>query len=359
MNFTKKVLLSSAFTFGLLSHIFAQNIVYTDAKELNMIGKAKPTNEYYHRVDTAQYRTMPPKVKSLFTNSAGLAIMFKTNSNKIAARWTTSAKKPSNNMTGIAYEGLDLYIKRDGKWVFAGVGRPNANSTAAAIVSNMKDGEKECLLYLPLYDEVKKLEIGTTDGSYIKPIDSPFRKKVVIYGSSILHGASASRPGLAYPARMSRSLGVNFVNLGLSGNGKMEGSVANMLAEIDADAFILDCAPNPSPEEITERTSYLVSIIRKNHPKAPIIMIPSVVRESGNFDTTIRDRVTAQNKNFKIEYEKLKNQGLKDLYYIEGDLLGTDHEGTADGVHPNDIGFDRMLQVIQPFVADILNKYGI
>lgn len=337
----------------------AQDIVYTNAVNLNIIGKANPTHKPYHRVDTAKYSNMPQEVKRLFTNSAGLAITFKTNSNTIAARWTTASSYTLSNMTAIVAKGLDLYIKRDGKWIFAAVARPTGDSSVYTMVRNMEDGEKECLLYLPLYDEIKTLEIGVSEGSKIEAMENPFRKKVVIYGSSILQGASASRPGMAYPARMSRRTGVDFINLGLSGRGKMESPVADMLADINADAFILDCAPNPSPEEITERTGNLVNVIRKQHPKAPIIMVQSVVRESGNFDMKARERVEAQNKNFKREFEKLKSSGIDDIYYIEGELLGTDHEGTTDGTHPNDLGFDRMLKVIEPAVINILTRYGI
>ncbi|KAA2240046.1 hydrolase [Chitinophaga agrisoli] len=335
---------------------FAQQQSYVDAKELTLIGKAQPIPSFYHRVDTARYSGMPLAVKKLFTNAAGLAIVFKTNSPVISAKWQTTDTAAPSNMTAIASMGLDLYIKRDGKWVFAGVGRPKGNNTVANLVSNMDGTEKECLLYLPLYDEVLNLQIGVAPGSHIEPLQNPFKGKIVIYGSSILQGASASRPGMAYPARLSRKYGLNFINLGVSGNGKMEKEVADMVADIDGDAFVLDCAPNPSPEQITERTAYLVKTIRQKHPQAPIVMIPSVVREGGNFDLKIKERVANQNKNFKTEYEKLKAQGIKDLYFIEGNLLGTDHEASVDGIHPNDLGFDRMLQVIEPPLMKILSK---
>ncbi len=335
------------------------NIVYVDAKELTLIGKANPTPHYYHRIDTLQYQGMPAKVRELFTNSAGLAIVFKTNSDIISARWTTANPKTGSNMTAIAHKGLDLYIRQGDQWIFAGVGRPTDNSTTAKIVQNMEEGEKECLLYLPLYDEINRLEIGVSGKSFIKPSNDPFRKKVLIYGSSITQGASASRPGMAYPARLSRKSGIHFINLGLSGNGKMEPSVADMITDIEADAYILDCAANPSPDEITQRTGYLVNAIRERHLNAPIIMIQSVVRESGNFDTKVKARVAGQNRNFKLEFEKLKSTGVNDLYYIEGELLGFDHEGTTDGVHPNDLGFDRILNAIETPILEILQQYGI
>lgn len=345
-----------------ITPIWGQDIpkqIYYDAREFTLIGKANSTAQHYHRVDTAKYNKMPRVVKRLFTNSSGLAVMFKTNSNTISAKWNTASPQTSNNMTAIANKGLDLYIKQNGKWVFAGVGRPTENSTKAELINNMEDGEKECLLYLPLYDELKSLEIGISENSNISTIPSPFKKQVIIYGSSITQGASASRPGMAYPARMSRSLGIDFINLGLSGNGKMEKSVADMIKDLHAEAYILDCVANPTIDEIIERTQYMVTTIRKHHPKAPIIMITGGWRESGNFNREMAETVRIKNWNFKLEYEKLINAGIKDLYYIDGNMLGDDHEGTTDGIHPNDLGFDRMLQIIEPAVSKILEEYNI
>ena len=205
------------------------NFTYMPAQELLLVGKATTEGEYFHRVDTAKYCTMPPAVKKLFTNSAGLAISFTTNSPVIKAKWTVPDNYQLPNLTRLAQKGLDLYIKRDGKWQFAGVGMPGGVTTERVIVDNMGTEEKECLLYLPLYDELKSLEIGVSSDAHIHKGENPFKEKIVVYGSSILQGASASRPGMAYPARLSRSSGYNFINLGLSGNGKMEKEVAGML----------------------------------------------------------------------------------------------------------------------------------
>jgi lysophospholipase L1-like esterase len=147
------------------------------------------------------------------------------------------------------------------------------------------------------------------------------------------------------------------LNLGFSGNGKMEESVGRMVADVDgADLFILDCAANPSPQQIADRTENFVKQIRERHPDVPILMIESVVREGGNFDQVIRKRVSDQNRNFRDAYTRLVENGIQQLYLIHGDdLLGHDHEGTVDGTHPNDLGFDRMLKVIEPKVRGILD----
>ena len=50
----------------------------------------------------------------------------------------------------------------------------------------------------------------------------------------------------------------------------------------------------------------------------------------------------------------------KNIYFIDpGMELGDDHEATVDGVHPTDLGFERMLERIQPQIIRILRKYGI
>ncbi len=78
---------------------------------------------------------------------------------------------------------------------FAGVGKPTPQNTRSeyVIVQEMDNTEKECLLYLPLFSEIKSLRIGIKESANISAIDYPFKKKILIYGSSIVHGAEASR----------------------------------------------------------------------------------------------------------------------------------------------------------------------
>ncbi|WP_229707495.1 SGNH/GDSL hydrolase family protein [Sphingobacterium alkalisoli] len=367
-NSTKMVKLNSFSLTALLLMFFVANVYaqqkkplhFTQAHTLTITGKAWDSQPFYHRLDTARYAGLSSTLKRLATHSAGLAISFKTNSTTISARWQTSPQRSSDNMTGIAYEGLDLYILRDGRWQYAGVARPSAHDTSeTSIVENMVHGEKTCLLFLPTYDETLFLEIGIDADATIKANPNPFRKNILIYGSSIVQGASASRPGLAYPAKLSRQTGYHFINMGFSGNAKMETTVAEMIAPLPMDAFILDCVPNPSPEEILERTANMVKTIRRYHPEAPIIAIQSVAREKGNFDQQIAQRVKLKDQYFRQEIKKLQRDDPH-LYLIEADgLLGTDQEGTTDGIHPNDLGFERMLQEIRPAILAIFAKYEI
>lgn len=336
-------------------------IEYVSAEKLTITGKLMETPASpFHRVDTVMYSDIPAVVKRYLTHSAGLAVCFRTNSPEIWARWEVSPHKGYANLTPIANKGLDLYIRRDGKWQAVGAGSPKDVYTENVIAENMDSEEKECLLYLPLYDETRRLEIGIAEGAYIYPAVDPFQKRIVVYGSSVLQGASASRPGMAYAARLSRETGLNFINVGISGNGKMHAPVVEMFTRQPADAFILDCIPNPSADEITERAPKMIRALRASHPEVPIIVIQTLIREKSYFDQAVEKRVKSQNQAIDAVMQQLSQEQIPHLYYIrEDNFLGTDHEGATDGVHPNDLGFDRMLNKTRPQILSILKQYGI
>ena len=63
------------------------------------------------------------------------------------------------------------------------------------------------------------------------------------------------------------------VNLGFSGNGRMEPEVARLLAEIDAAVYIIDCCPNLNGQQVAERVEPLVKILRDARPKTPILLV--------------------------------------------------------------------------------------
>lgn len=329
--------------------------------ELPVHGKLFETTYKYHRVDTTKYNDIPAAVKKLYTNSAGMFVTFKTSAPEIYAKWCVTNRRVGLNLTAIANKGLDVYIKNaQGNWQYAISKGTIKECEELKVAEHLGLSEKEFLVYLPLFDEMKSLEIGVGEGYTIEELPNPFRKEIVVYGSSIVHGASAGRAGMAYPAIISRRTGLNFVNFGVSGNARIEKEMAHMFADLNPDLFILDCVPNSSPDQVKERTAYFVEYLRERHPHTPIIMIPSVVRELSFFNQYWGNRVTAQNKQWKEEYQRLIAKGVQHLYYLDDDfLIGEDHEGTTDGTHPNDLGFMRMADKIQPFVLEIMEKHNL
>jgi len=147
---------------------------YVDAATLTVIGKSMPTPKPFQRVDTARYELWQP-VKNYSAFSTGLAVVFRTDSRTIRARWKTGGYGLGHNMTAISRKGLDLYIERGGQWVYAGFGWPKGDNHDSALVEYMDEGEKTCLLYLPLWDEVLSLELGVDGDSRIEAVPTPDR----------------------------------------------------------------------------------------------------------------------------------------------------------------------------------------
>jgi hypothetical protein len=338
-----------------------QNIRYVDAAELLMIGKAKVTDTLYHRISASDTRAMPDAIKRLAKRSAGIAILFETNSTSIRAKWKLHEEVYRANMTPAAHSGLDLYCLRNGKWQFIRVALPDkGTSQLQVIVERMDSTLKQFMLYLPLYNTVDSLQIGIDNNAIIRSPATPAidtSKRVVIYGSSIVQGASASRPGMAYPAILQRQFGYDFINLGFSGSAKMEPALAEYLATVRADCFVLDCIPNPTPQQIEERSYPFIKYLLTHRPEVPIIIVETVFRENAHWDQRLGERVRAQNKAIRQTWEQLKKEGYKNIYYVESSLLtGNDHEATIDGVHLTDLGFSRMAAALQPVIKKALQK---
>ena len=360
-----KHILLSIMTAAFCFNVSAQGIKWHNAADFTIIGKPIPTSKPFTRIDGSVYKFNDKTIDRYAGYSTGLAIFFETDSPIIKARWITGDDNSGANMAAIGQKGLDLYIMKDGKWVFAGVGTPDMKKPPfrkheSTIVSDMSDGIKQCLLYLPLFDRVKSLEIGIEEGTFVQAIENPFRHNIIVHGSSITHGASASRPGMTYPARFGRDNGFYTMNLGFSGMCKLQKEYAYYLADIkDVDAFIFDTFSNPLADVIYENFDQFVDIVRAAHPEVPMIFLQTERREIRNFNTK-RDALEAAKQKAAEEVVMRRMKSDNHMYFITSeDFLGDEHIATADGTHPTDLGFSYMLESITPKIKKIFKKYRI
>ncbi|MFQ9760263.1 MAG: SGNH/GDSL hydrolase family protein [Alistipes communis] len=164
---------------------------------------------------------------------------------------------------------------------------------------------------------------------------------------------------MAYPAQLERATGFEFVNLGASGQCKMEQFFAHVAAACEADAFLFDSFSNPSAQQIEERLEPFVATIRAAHPTTPLIFLQTEVRESRNFNDKIRKFEDDKRAASEAGMQRLLKQD-KNIYFLNpGMPLGDDHDATVDGVHPSDLGHGRILEVIRPQIVKILKKHDI
>ena len=75
---------------------------YVDAATLTLVNKPHATKQPFHRVEVADYPDLSKTVRLYYTYSTGVAVVFRTDSRTISARWTTTDRNPSTHMTGLS-----------------------------------------------------------------------------------------------------------------------------------------------------------------------------------------------------------------------------------------------------------------
>lgn len=340
----------------------AQEVVYKDASMLPVYGKvAEKTNTRYERLPSYLQGVSRDPVWYLGTNSAGLFIRFRSNSTSIHARWESMYNNSMPHMTDTGTKGLDLYALVDGEWRHAGCAQPRGKKSERTIIANMDPIEREYMLYLSLYDGVSSLEIGVDKGATLDlpAVDSPKREKpVVMYGTSILQGGCANRPGMAHTNILGRRLDREVINLGFSGNALLDMEIAELMASVDDPGlFVLDYAPNAYADMIDANGEAFFRVIRDAHPDVPVIFIEDVIFPHTLFDNAILKEVTDKNLAQRRLYERLKKAGEKNIYYISAEgMIGDDGEATVDSIHFTDLGAMRYVDHVLPVIKKALRR---
>lgn len=331
------------------------NVVWHNAQNLTIEGRGwTDTADYYNRLPARAKGKVPEGVWGLSLCSSGMVVRFVTDSPEINVKWKlNSSNLAMEHMPATGVSGVDLYVKHKGTFRALGTGFPRGVENEAKLISGISPESREYALYLPLYNGVTSVEIGIAKGSNIEPAEKRSTKPVVYYGSSITQGGCASRPGMAYESIISRRLDVENINLGFSGSGKCEREVADLLAELDPEVFVIDCMPNMEASYVDERISYLLNLLKQKHPHTPVVL----VEEAGGQNAYIWSDSPVSAKNVILEkiYDNAKKDWGGKLFYVKGnDLVGTDSEATVDCLHPTDLGFQRMADVLTPVVKKAL-----
>ena len=333
--------------------------VWHDAAEMHVYGKAvAETYGHYVRFPEDIHAKARQALQNLGQDAAGLYVQFRTDSPVVHVRWTSAKKHAMSHMTLVGSRGLDLYARVGKDWRFVGSARPEQNSreTTRVLVKGMDPVEKEFRLYLSLYDGVSALEIGVEEGASFEPINAEPRKApVVMYGTSILQGGCVSRPGMAATNILGRWLDREVVNLGFSGNARLDAEIAELMARVENPAvFVLDNVPNDTPKMILEKMEPFVKTLRDAHPEVPIVFVGQAPYAQDAVSVSSAERVRLKNEAQHTMYKRLKTAGYKKLYYVSGEkLIGTDGEATVDYVHQTDLGAMRYAEALYPLLKKL------
>ena len=288
-----------------------KSVVWHNARTLTVEGQGWPDNEFkapFDRLPAKAEGKVRSAVWGLSHDSAGICVRFASDSPAIHCRWTvlkSNLAMPHMPATGVS--GVDLYVQASSGFRWLATGRPTNPTNSVALVTGLPKQQREYVLYLPLYNGVSSVELGVTKEASISslPREDKAAKPIVFWGTSITQGGCASRPGMVHTAILGRRFNSPVINLGFSGNGKMEPEVAELLAEIDAAIYVIDCLPNCTASEVKERTAPLVQILRKARPATPIVLVEDRTYSDAFLVGAKKDRNSTSRAALKAEFDKL------------------------------------------------------
>jgi hypothetical protein len=339
----------------------AENLEWQDVTKWGVEGRILPDQErkrWFDRLPASAEGKVTNAVWGLSRDSAGMVVRFRTDATAISVHYKLSKDRlgqPHMPATGVS--GVDLYARdTDGKWKWVMVTKPATQEVKAEIIKGLAPGSREYAAYLPLYNGIESLSIGVAKGSQFEGL-APREKPIVFYGTSITHGACASRPGMVHTGILGRKLDMPVVNLGFSGNGRMDQAVGEYLVQLDAACYVIDCLPNMGPADVTAKCVPLVKQLRAAKPETPIVLVEDRRNTNDWIIPARRKHHTDNHAALKAAYETLLKEGVKNLSYIPGDhLYGDDTEGATDASHASDLGFMRQAELFEPVLRKALGK---
>jgi len=315
----------------------------------------------YSRLPDVLEDSVRPDLWALGLNSAGLSVRFRSDSPRIKMRWKSRNRFGMNHMTATGIRGLDLYVlEGDSAWTTVSSARPGTKAvTETTVVADMEPGvEREYMLFLSLYDGVDSLYVGVDSATVLSlpAVGLPRRDKpVVMYGTSILQGGCATRPGMAHTNILQRMLNREVINLGFSGNARLDPEIARLMARADASCYVVDALPNCTADIVDERMADFIGILRLAHPDTPILIVESPWFPIMRFDREVADTLREKNRRLRAIYDRLSSDD-KNLHYFNADNILTDPEATVDNYHLTDYGFLKFAKALRPVLEQLIRE---
>lgn len=338
--------------------------VYHSLDSMPVLGTLAPTAaKRYSRLPDSLQQAVRSDLWALGLNSAGMAVRFRSDASDILLRWTSLNKFNMNHMTPTGIRGLDLYVLTpEGEWTTVSSARPSLGSktSTSTIVNDMAPEMREYMLYLSLYDGVDSISIGVDSAAVVLPpaVDLPRREApVVMYGTSILQGGCATRPGMAHTNILQRMLQREVVNLGFSGNARLDPEIAHLMASAPASVYVIDCLPNCTEEQLRERLLPFYTILREARPQAQILFVESPEFPIMRFSQEVDSTITSKNAALRELYAPIAASDPRVALFRAHDILGDDMETTVDNYHLTDYGFQRFALAMMPVLSRMIEQY--
>lgn len=335
------------------------DLAWTDGRQLTVEGQGwEDTKSLWDRLPARAEGVVREPVWGNSLDSAGILLRFRSDSPSIAVRWTLRKDRLSMaHMPATGVSGVDLYVRDGDVWRWSATPFPSGRTNESVLVSGLDGRKRDWMLYMPLYNGIEEISIGTMPGSTIEPLPrgSDAMAPIVFYGTSITHGACASRPGMCHVAILGRELDMEVVNLGFSGSGTMDPEMADLMGELDASMYVVDCLPNLDGQAVSERAVPFVRRLRSLRPDTPILLVEDRTYADSHVNGSRRRNNSGNRVSLREAWDELKADKVEGIYYLEGDrLLCSDGDGTVDGSHPTDLGFRQQADAFKEVIIPVL-----
>lgn len=299
-------------------------------------------------------RKAVPSFEAFGKRCPGARICFRTNSPKILLKMTLKTLSWDIGMSIYDCQAANVMIGDRQNARFAGLLHPQDYDTMVCEREFLKDSSMEDItIWLPRNEEIADFTISVEDDALIES-PTPYKyPPMLYYGSSITEGGCCCRVTNAYNAIISQHLDIDYYNLGFSGGAKGELEIADYINTIPMSIFVYDYDHNaPNVEHLENTHEVFFKRIREKNPELPVVIL---TKPDFDYDSQSAERRAVIYKT----YENAVNSGDKNVYFIDGQTFFGDsdrHFCTCDCCHPNDLGFYRMAQVIEPVIRQILGE---
>jgi lysophospholipase L1-like esterase len=178
-----------------------------------------------------------------------------------------------------------------------------------------------------------------------RPVEIDRTKKVVAFGDSLVFGVGSQKGG-GFVSVLSERLGVEIINKGISGNTTEDGlSRIDEIFALEPDVVVLLLGGNDALRRIPEAQTFanLKNIIIQLKAKNIQVLLLGV--RGGLLGDSFKD-------NFKTLSKETGTPLVSDV--LDG-LFG-DSRYMSDGIHPNDLGYGKIADRVEPELRKLLAK---
>lgn len=244
-------------------------------------------------------------------------------------------------------------------WLSAGEWRVDGRTQATFSRTSRAGGVQEVALaldgppreraheiFLPLADRVEFRGLAVNDGARLRAAAPPPGRRVVAYGDSITQGFYASRPSRSYPFLLAEATGWDVLNMGFCGRATSPDDAAAIAAQKPDGVIVMigvnDALAGVDLSAFTARFGEFLAGLARECPGVPVRVVTPLPVVGGKWKADGLEECRAAIR-AAVAAAKAPQVGL-----IEGpDLLPGEEGLFADGLHPNDAGFETLARHLE------------